>query len=319
MDYRPYSQRSDSRSSAPRDSYRLPSEPKRISVAQQRPRRRASVSTDSSEGEYRGRHRQEDVRSYSRPGRSPRWESSSISTSAQSRAASREASNFNWRVPAVFAGIAVVIMAVVFMLVREPEPAPQGLIQEEVVEEQAPAIEPSPAVEMFIPDIDLHATFSEGSCRVQNGAIDPKSMNEACTYTAENRPYSLPGTNAPDLTVIAGHTGAGVPGVFNNLYDGTADQHTVAEDAKLYIRTEASGDTWLTYTATDFHDPSKDMLDQDSAVWGDGPMPGRLLTISCIQPPNPLEAAVRNSVVGWQYEGTATTSPVEQAPPEVEA
>ncbi|WP_241807368.1 hypothetical protein [Corynebacterium diphtheriae] len=35
-------------------------------------------------------------------------------------------------------------------------------------------------------------------------------------------------------------------------------------------------------------------------------MPGRLLTISCIQPANLLEAAVKNAVVGWQYRGVAT-------------
>ena len=37
-------------------------------------------------------------------------------------------------------------------------------------------------------------------------------------------------------------------------------------------------------------------------------MPGRLLTISCIQPANPLKAAVRNAVVGWQFEGTTHTA-----------
>ena len=36
-------------------------------------------------------------------------------------------------------------------------------------------------------------------------------------------------------------------------------------------------------------------------------MPGRFLTISCIQLANPLEPGVRNAVVGWQYEGTTHT------------
>lgn len=38
-------------------------------------------------------------------------------------------------------------------------------------------------------------------------------------------------------------------------------------------------------------------------------MPGRLLTISCIQPANPLAAAVRNAVVGWQYRGVGEEYP----------
>ena len=37
-------------------------------------------------------------------------------------------------------------------------------------------------------------------------------------------------------------------------------------------------------------------------------MPGRFLTISCIQLANPLEPGVRNAVVGWQYEGTTHTN-----------
>ena len=132
-------------------------------------------------------------------------------------------------------------------------------------------------------------------------------MNKACTYTADDRPYSLPGTTAQDIVVIAGHTGAGVPGVFNNLYDGSANEHKVHLGDKLYVRTANSGQNWLIYTATDLHDPDKQGLSDDASIWGDGPMPGRLLTISCIQPANPLEPAVRNAVVGWQYEGTTHT------------
>ena len=40
-------------------------------------------------------------------------------------------------------------------------------------------------------------------------------------------------------------------------------------------------------------------------------MPGRLLTISCVQPSNLLANSVRNAVVGWQLEGTATDDEVE--------
>ena len=104
--------------------------------------------------------------------------------------------------------------------------------------------------------------------------------------------------------VIAGHTGSGVEAVFDKLYDGSADHHTVRAGDVLYLRTEASGEAWLKYTATDFHDPVKASLSSDTSIWGDGPTPGRLLTISCIQPPF-YQQSVRNAVVGWQFAGVA--------------
>ncbi|MHD0004945.1 hypothetical protein ACQX2R_01125 [Corynebacterium diphtheriae] len=94
--------------------------------------------------------------------------------------------------------------------------------------------------------------------------------------------------------------------MFNDLYDGSAMEHKVTIGDKLYLRTKNSGDDWLVYEATDLHAPDKSGLADDASVWGDGPMPGRLLTISCIQPANLLEAAVKNAVVGWQYQGVAT-------------
>ena len=206
----------------------------------------------------------------------------------------------------------LLILALVFLGIvaalkfnKEPEaPAPQPA---DIVTEPAAVIEPSPAVEMYIPAIDVRTDFEEGSCRVKDNKINPDSMNKACTYTAEDKPYSLPGTDAQDIVVIAGHTGAGVPAVFNNLYDGRADEHKASIGDKLYLRTQNSADQWLVYTATDLHDPSKDGLEQNESIWGADAQPGRLLTISCIQPANPLAAAVRNAVVGWQFEGVAET------------
>ncbi|MDN6245665.1 MAG: hypothetical protein L0J38_03890 [Corynebacterium casei] len=156
-------------------------------------------------------------------------------------------------------------------------------------------------MEMYIPSIDLRADFEAENCAVTDGAIDPDTMSEACTYTSDDRPYSQPGTDASDIVVIAGHTGAGVPAVFNDLYDGTADEHQVSVGDELFIRTEESGDLWLVYEATDLHEPEKSGLSQSAEIWGTSATPGRLLTISCIQPPNLLQAAVKNAVVGWQY------------------
>ena len=58
---------------------------------------------------------------------------------------------------------------------------PEGLETNEVTAQEAPAIDPSPAVELFIPAIEVHAEFEDGSCRVVNGAINPDTMKKACT------------------------------------------------------------------------------------------------------------------------------------------
>ncbi|HFG8947752.1 hypothetical protein ACL1HZ_10155 [Corynebacterium striatum] len=224
--------------------------------------------------------------------------------------ASKNAWKSSWALR-IAAGI-VVTLLVISSIDRSISP-PEGLETNEVTAEQAPVIEPSAAVEMFIPAIDVHAKFDDDNCRVLDGTINPDTMDKACTYTADDRPYSLPGTNAEDIVVIAGHTGAGVPAVFNKLYDGAANEHKVSIGDKLYVRTKNSDQNWLIYAATDLHDPDKQGLAGDSSAWGDDATPGRLLTISCIQPANPLEAAVRNAVVGWQYEGTTHTAEDKKA------
>ena len=182
-----------------------------------------------------------------------------------------------------------------------PAPAPQ---------QEAPYIADSRPLEMYIPAIGLVAGFEPNDCRAYDGTIDPATLDLACAYTAPDRPYSLPGSQAEDIVVTAGHTGSGVEAVFDKLYDGSADHHTVREGDVLYLRTEASGEAWLKYTATDFHDPVKASLSSDASIWGYGPTPGRLLTISCIQPPF-YQQSVRNAVVGWQFEGVA--GPIEGA------
>ncbi|MGV0330771.1 sortase [Corynebacterium macginleyi] len=121
--------------------------------------------------------------------------------------------------------------------------------------------------------IDVHAQFAAGACRVVDGAIDPDTMDKACTYTAEDCHYSLPETNADDIVIIAEQTGGGVPAVFNNLYDGSTNEHKIAIGDKVYVRTRNSVQNWLIYTATDLHDPSKQGLAGDSSIWGHGELP----------------------------------------------
>lgn len=182
-------------------------------------------------------------------------------------------------------------------------PAPPQAAQAPVSPSTA-YIPDSRPVEMRIPAIGLVAGFEQGDCRAHDGTIDPATLDLACAYTAPDRPYALPGSDAQDLVVIAGHTGSGVEAVFDKLYDGSSDRHTVKIGDALYLRTEASGEAWLKYTATDLHDPVKESLRSDASIWGDGATPGRLLTISCIQPPF-FAQSVRNAVVGWQFEGVA--------------
>lgn len=188
---------------------------------------------------------------------------------------------------------------------------------ETVVVPPSPTAEPTPAedvpehiaeawpVEMKVPSVGIDAPFQDVNCATNGDTIEPSTMDEACVYTAENRPYRLPGTDSPDIVVIAGHTGAGVHAVFNKLYDGAADRHTVKIGDVMYLRTAESGDDWLRYKATDLHDPEKGSLAGDAGVWGSGATPGRLITISCIQPANLLAQSVRNAVVGWQFDGVA--------------
>lgn len=158
-------------------------------------------------------------------------------------------------------------------------------------------------VQMYIPAIGLVAGFEQGSCRLVDGLIDPATLDLACAYTAPDRPYRLPGSNTGDIVVIAGHAGAGTDAVFDPMYNPDADSHNVQVGDVMYIRTDTSGDNWLKYTASDLHSPEKGSLSGDVSIWGEGATPGRLLTISCIQPA--FAPSVRNAVVGWQFAGVA--------------
>lgn len=166
-------------------------------------------------------------------------------------------------------------------------------------------IEASRPVEMVIPAVNMTAKFETDDCRVVDGKVDPGGLSKACAYVAPDKPYELPGTDVSDIVVVAGHAAAGVPAVFDKLYNPADNAHTVKIGDVLYVRTEASEQWWLKYVATDLHDPMKDALATDPDIWGSGPMPGRLITISCVQPVNPFEDSVRNAVVGWSYEGVA--------------
>ena len=109
-----------------------------------------------------------------------------------------------------------------------PVPAQETSVSAEPRRQAAASIAQGRPVEMVVPVLGLRAGFEQADCRVVDGKIDPKSMDKACALTGEGYPYELPGTDAGDIVVVAGHTGAGVDAVFNKLYDGKAERHTVA-------------------------------------------------------------------------------------------
>ncbi len=207
-----------------------------------------------------------------------------------------------------FAGVLIVVTLcaiawVVWTGTQQTQPPPPPAAEAPLAPEvDTPFIPNSRPVELNIPSIGLDAAFEPTDCQAQDGAINPATLDLACAYTAPDRPYSLPGSHAEDIVVIAGHTGSGVRAVFDKLYDGSSDNHNVQIGDVAYLRTEASGDQWLKYTATDLHDPVKGALRGDTSIWGEGATPGRMLTISCIQPPF-YQQSVRNAVVGWQFAG----------------
>lgn len=211
---------------------------------------------------------------------------------------------------------ALLILALLFITVvracngpAEPEPQPQAETQAQTTAEttttttQAPPahIDESRPQEMVVPAIDMKAKFEDGDCRVVKGNVDPGGLGKACAYTAPDKPYQLPGTDAGDIVVIAGHAAAGVPAVFDKLYNPAENAHTLKIGDTMYLRTADSGDWWLKYEVTDLHDPMKDALANAPEIWGNDPTPGRLVTISCVQPANPFEDSVRNAVIGWRF------------------
>lgn len=204
-----------------------------------------------------------------------------------------------------FAVVAMTILTTASIFTGGPEykPAPAGLHERNIVPAVERVIGPSMPQEMYVPHLKLYAKFQTDTCRIKDDWIDPSSLSEACLTLAEGKPYQRPSSNAPDIVVIAGHAGATLPAVFDNLYDVTEDKHTVEVDDLMYLRTQESGEDWLVYRATDLHAPSKGSLPDDPKIWGEDPTPGRLITVTCIQPSNPFAASTKNAVVGWKYEG----------------
>lgn len=160
-------------------------------------------------------------------------------------------------------------------------------------------------LEVTLPRLGISQVVDETMCPMTPRGLDPVDMMAVCFYTADDKPYVLPSTDQPDVTVLAGHAGSYVPGIFDDVYDAANDTFAVREGDELRVRTEASGDKWLVYRATDFHVPDKTELAGSGEVWGDAPTPGRLLLLTCLQPEDFSQPALRNAVVGYQFHGVA--------------
>ncbi len=178
---------------------------------------------------------------------------------------------------------------------------------------EAPAarrgIAASEPVELYVPALGVHIPVGPAPCPVVGGMIDPdrKRPGFACYYVARDRPYTLPGSDSPDVSVLAGHTMRQGAAAFNPFFNVRTQRFTVVEGDELRLRTVTSGTRWLVYRAVSFHSPEKaGGLAADASVWGTGPLPGRLLTIGCLQPADLSLTSTRNIVIAWQYVGTAT-------------
>lgn len=256
------------------------------------------------------------------PRRPPELPRSSGRTAPQRPA--RKPRKPQWVYTARRAGALLILALLLFAIVRacggpaDPEPQPQAETQAQTTAAvetttaaatttQAPPahIESSRPQEMVVPAIGMNAKFEDGDCRVVKGNVDPGGLGKACAYTAPDKPYQLPGTDAGDIVVIAGHAAAGVPAVFDKLYNPAENAHTLKMGDTMYLRTANSGEWWLKYEVTDLHDPMKDALANAPEIWGNDPTPGRLVTISCVQPTNPFEDSVRNAVIGWRFAGVS--------------
>lgn len=107
----------------------------------------------------------------------------------------------------------------------------------------------------------------------------------------DNLASVLPGTSAPNATMIVGHTWRKYPSwqdsrdiaAFNVLYNWETGKYSVREDDEVWIRTTASGKRWLVYKVTGFSQPTKTVDNDDLWDFADKAAPGSLKLVGCQQ------------------------------------
>ena len=186
-----------------------------------------------------------------------------------------------------------------------PAPAGSAASEPRAPESGHEPIAASMPTEISLPGLGIVEPVVQELCPMTDRGPDPLHMMDVCFYTADDKPYVLPSTDQEDVAVMAGHAGARVPGVFDDVFDSVAGEFAVKPGDELRVRTVESGDTWLVYEATDFHSPTKEELAVDDEVWGEEPTPGRLLLLTCLQPADFDQPALHNAVVGYQFVGVA--------------
>ena len=131
-------------------------------------------------------------------------------------------------------------------------------------------------------------------CNWVDGSIDPDrtKMEAACYATKRGKPYVLPGTQAKDVAVIAGHTMKQIKGdkrqiAFNPLRQWTRDRVMLRSGDAVEVYTKASQKVAkscrLVYQVDKYWEIDKGRLAVADEVWGKKPMPNTLLLIGCKQ------------------------------------
>ena len=161
---------------------------------------------------------------------------------------------------------------------------------------------PSRAVQIYVPNADPDLVISTsvqplGGCR---SVIDPPRSGPGWAGVFGCSDFAQPGTATPSLAVLAGHSSRSFDTVFNKLYR----QGTALENEMVYLRTQDSGDHWLSYRVLHTYVPDKGELPYLTAVWGgDGSSTsGRLVLVTCQQTDSGSESTA-NYVAVAQFVG----------------
>lgn len=183
----------------------------------------------------------------------------------------------------------------------QPSETPVTTVKKQFVAQSRP-------VEIYWPSLNVRRQIAEEVCPVagQPPMIDPdrSKLMEACYLVGSKYVYELPGSEARDVVVLAGHTSRKRDTAFNPLYDWRNGRFTIALGQEMWVRTVASGDQWLVYRAVSTYTPGKyGGLMNDKEIWGSAPTPGVALTIGCAQPSDLSAHSSENIVIKWQFSG----------------
>ena len=210
--------------------------------------------------------------------------------------------------------IAALFLAGVALIVDSVVPRTQSSVtQPELEPETAERIETSPTtapstkavkIDSSVPVRLRFPSIKDGGkvvtvpvatrCNWVDGSIDPDrtKMEAACYATKRGKPYVLPGTQAKDVAVIAGHTMKQVKGdkrqiAFNPLRQWTRDRVMLRTGDTVEAYTKASQKVAkscrLVYQVDKYWEIDKGRLAGADEVWGKKPMPNTLLLIGCKQ------------------------------------